>query len=535
MSSLKSKTLSILAGLALAGGCATAVHEDVKEQMEEARTGPESLPQRNITDFADALRCMDNMLIVYGMGDIVVLMEDLEDNTEKVKAGTRDMLISAVSDMTRRSQAIQVIAFGKDTGNLVSFMDFAGQKSVYENVPPFDIRGSISQLDKDIVRKQSDIGASAKGTVSGTPFGVGVGASASSSGTVLGLDLSIITTHNMAVLPGVTSRNSVVIYRAGDAIDADAFISKLGVNYSVITNKSEGLTQGLRALIELSAIELFGKLLKVPYWNCLGIDPSQEEIRTEIGDWFYSMSTTGLMTQYMKTQLYIRGYFNGQINNQIDPGYQEAVLAYRQRLNLPSTPVVDLDFFEAFLNNTPTSVPPSRLAYARQKKTEEAKAARKESGSTVSKDEPIVLEDEPLVVGLSANKPGSQFSPGEPVSLRISSNTAGFLYCYFRDATGSIVRFFPNRFIRGDGFIGENSEILLPGEMPFSITTDDNGRRENVTCFVTTRNIFTELPASMRKQDFEPLDVVSDGDIVATFQKLTGGRMGYQSLGIGVN
>ena len=44
---------------------------------------------------------MDTLLIDYGVRDDAD--EDLDDETKKLNVGARDMLISSVSDMTRRS------------------------------------------------------------------------------------------------------------------------------------------------------------------------------------------------------------------------------------------------------------------------------------------------------------------------------------------------------------------------------------------------------------------------------------------------
>ena len=153
---------------------------------------------------------------------------------------------------------------------------------------------------------------------------------------MLGLDLSVITTHNIAVIPGVTTRNSAVIYKRGDAKDFDAGISKTGVNFSIANNQSDGTAQALRALIELSAIELMGKLMKIPYWKCLGLDPNHPEIQREISDWHYQLTQTGTIHTLTKVQLYLRGYYTGPIDEIIDADYQNAVLLYKERLGLPA-------------------------------------------------------------------------------------------------------------------------------------------------------------------------------------------------------
>jgi len=108
---------------ALAAGCATVnPKEQVAQETQAMRRGPESVPQHNITGFSDALRCMDSTFITYGVRNVSVLVEDITDQTKKVNAGTKDMLISAVSDMTKRSRAIRLVIYGQDAGNVVGYL-----------------------------------------------------------------------------------------------------------------------------------------------------------------------------------------------------------------------------------------------------------------------------------------------------------------------------------------------------------------------------------------------------------------------------
>ena len=101
---------------------------------------------------------MDTLLLDYGVRDITMLAEDIIDETKKLNAGTRDMLISAVSDMTRRSRAVRLVAFGKDTTNVISFLASAQSAAAYQAIPQYDIKGSVSQFDENLIQNQKDLG-----------------------------------------------------------------------------------------------------------------------------------------------------------------------------------------------------------------------------------------------------------------------------------------------------------------------------------------------------------------------------------------
>ncbi len=535
------KKISVtVASALLLGGCAVSqVKEDVEKDIQVVKQGPKELPERNITDFAEGLRCMDNLFAIFGYApnEYVILMEDIKDKTEKVDAGAKDMLISAISDMTRRSQVIQLIAYGADSGNLVSFLTQAEQKGVYENIPPYDIIGSVTQLDKDIVRKQADLSAQAGGTIDGSTIGGGFGLSASNSASVLGLDLSVITTHNIAVIPGVTTRNSAVIYKTGDAKDFDAGISKTGVNFSIANNQSDGTAQALRALIELSAIELMGKLLKIPYWKCLGLDPEHQDIQREISDWHYQLVQSGTIHTLVKVQLYLRGYYTGPIDEIIDADYQNAVLLYKERLGLPADPNVDLAFYSTFINEIPDTVDPNKLAYVRKNKEvaeDERKKKKKEDSEPkpfdVAADQPIAPSNAPIDLSITSTSVTDIYQAGEDVFLTIKSNTNGYVNCYL-ESSGIFARIFPNRF-SPDGFISSQGFVALPDSPAYSVTADTNG--EMIHCMLTTQQINTNLPSALRLADFEALPISSKTEISDAYAKATAGRYGEATYTIKV-
>lgn len=489
---LRKKLVSL--GLAvLLTSCAST--ESVRKDIKEMQKGPETEPTRNITNFSEGLRCMDNMYIDYGVHDVVVMAEDLVDSTGKVNAGTRDMLITAVSDMTRRSRAIRLVAYGTDSGNILGFLSNAGSQQAFNMIPPYDIRGSISQLDKDVVRKQSDAAIAAQK--------FGFGAAYSAGGSVLGLDLSVLTTENLSVIPGVTSRNSVIIFDTGGGADGDATIKKSGVSFAFNFSKTEGMSQALRNLVELASMELFGKLLKVPYWQCMGVDPQHADVQREVEDWFYAMSAHGELKPFLQQQLAIRGFYQGPADGSDNPAFTQAVRDYQTALGMSATGQADLAFFNAFL------------------------------GRMIKGEHRYVAQKAPTPIGVTiqSENNASQFQSGEKLSINIGLDRSGYLYCFYTDASQKIQRFFPNRFMR-DNYISPGQLVNLPGSMPFDITAAGAGTSETVTCFATPQDVMVQLPDQIKAFDFEDLDILSIQEVRDTFKSVAGTNLGESQFNI---
>src|SRR3569623_391452 len=230
----------LTAGLLL--GCSSmGVKQPVLDSANKLKVGPKEKPFRSITGFSAALRCMDDLMISNGVRDVSVLVEDLVDQTKKVNAGTKDMLISAVSDMTKRSRAIRLIAYGQDSGNLIGFLAAAERKTAYAIVPQYDIKGSISQFDDNIAKKSVEFGLA-----HGENFNLGYGRSGAA--TILGVDLTILSTADLSVVSGVTSRNAVLNYKSGKGLDTDANYRKLGIPFGTTYSAAAAATASAAAV-----------------------------------------------------------------------------------------------------------------------------------------------------------------------------------------------------------------------------------------------------------------------------------------------
>lgn len=456
-------------------GLAACAPMPPKAQDERAAVAPTAAtPQRNVTNFSDALRCMDNLYIRYGTRDVSVVLEDLSDATKKVSAGTRDMMMSALSDQSRRSRAIEVIAFGQDANNAVAFLANAQARSAFAVVPRFSLRGSITQLDEGVIKRQADGGFSLANLI-------GAGTSVSRQFNVLGLDVALVDTTRLALLPGVVSKNLTSLVREGDALDSQASFSKIGINFSTSFQRTDGTAQALRNMVELSSIELFGRLTKLPYWQCLGTDASNPEVRNEIEDWFVGMERGGELTPYFQTQLRNRGFYDGPADGIVTPALRDAVAAYRTAVGMGGAAGVDLAFFTRFLEG-PFPNPPSSPF------TEKPVAG----GPAVA---PIALRLQSVPV-----------PPGNGLAFSVQSSGPAYVYCYALTATGKLQRIFPNRFL-SDPRIEPEKPIVLPGSQGFKLIPGEGGTIP-VACFAASREIYNDVPAALRWGDFKDLNSI---------------------------
>ena len=347
-----------LAALTLVGlvACATGPSPSTLNEVR-ATANPTDRPQRSITNFTPALRCMDDMMFAMGTRDISMMMEEFRDATQKVPLSARDMMTSAMSDMTRRSRGVRLMVFGTDQNNLTQFLQLAQKSNAFAVVPTYNIRGTISQLDETVKKSGGSVGVSAVEALFGVRFGT------DTKFSVLGLDAALVETSSMTLIPGVSSKNTTVISsRDASAGDGQARLANpaIGLVFAFETSRADGPAQAARNMIELATLELVGKLIHAPYWQCVGTPDTDPEVQREMEDWFLSMGEDEQIRFY-QDRMRERRYYNGAIDGQSSPAFMSAMATYRKALKLPAQGALDLPFFKQFVT---TAVPRGPLASA---------------------------------------------------------------------------------------------------------------------------------------------------------------------------
>lgn len=235
---------------------------------------PKSKPVINVTSFSEGLSCMDTLMAAELDMNILIIAEDIPNKSgiKGLAESGKEMLISTISTMASKSGRLRFVSIDAELP-IINQLFTAYQKnkpSKQFKLPDYFIRGAISQVEKGASRAGKDISAEVAGIVAG-----GVGKTKSMS--VIALDMNIGELGTMQIVPGVTSHNVIAVFNKDEAMDImGGYIGFGNLGYSMEFNESEGMSAAMRNLIELGSIELVGKLLNLPYQQC--IDPNSRPI-----------------------------------------------------------------------------------------------------------------------------------------------------------------------------------------------------------------------------------------------------------------
>jgi hypothetical protein len=485
-----------------------------------ARAADAPAPQRLLTDVAALRRCTDHLLADYGVRDLVVQVGDVDERAARGTGGLRELLLAAGADISPRSQALRLVSGAR------------------EGVPPaFSLRATLRRGELN------------------------------TGGEAFTLDLSLQSAADATLLPGAAVRHTVVL------ADGRAELQRFGTRLSVPATGAEGPATALRLLADMAAIELAGRLARVPYWRCLGAGLAEPAVAGEVQDWYDTMATRpSELIAWFQQQLRMRRVYDGPADGEVSDALKDAVGRYRERLGLSREPKLSIDLFHAYLaadhhgqteaapqprqGEDPALQPrkgvdPVRLA---RPGIEPAPLARQgvdpvppaRQGAVAVQDalRPPVAEPAttatalavaprpvPLDLRIAAANGGAGFIRGQPVRLDVRPSRDAHVYCFLQDERRRITRFFPNRFQR-DSRVSARAGVQLPGAMRFEITLNTLGVTETVACFGTEQDVLATLPGELSGADFAALPVASLDQLRQAFLAVTDGTLAQESLAL---
>ena len=487
-------------GLALlVSGCFTSGEKASVVQQ------PKTPAVRTISSFSEALRCMDTLMWNHGKREIYITSNGLPDATGRVAGGTKEMLITAVSRMSETSNAFRFVDFEPALDDVNALYWMIGVQPNFR-APSYYIRGAITQLDDNVVSEAASAGLS-------LPLG-DLGISADQVVSMVSVDLNIGELVTRQIIPGMSASNTLAVVSSGKGADAGAVVGKAGLSFNVAFNKSEGLHQAVRTLVELSTIEVLGKLTRTPYWQCLGIDQTNPSFMAEARNWFDSMQPTQRVSFVQRT-LAAEGYYDGATNGQLDEQTRNAVSRWQSDHDLIATGRIDFDTYQRMMAKPAGQ----NQAPARVQSVSNA------GGEGLPRPTPAPAGAGPDLVLTSDRGPTPRYRAGEALVVRVQPTTDGFVYCYYKDAGGTVARIYPNRF-QPDAFVEANRQVEIPPgvQKPFNLRMDRPGADEAVACVVSRDEVGVRIPEQFKREDLQPIPGAALSDVVNAFTTVKGGE-----------
>ena len=507
------RAASVVFGVLLALGACQPAPETAHVAVE-----PHTAPVRTITSFNEALRCMDDLFLAQGKKDVYITSAGIPDATGQVAAGTKEMLITAIAKMSAKSGAFHFVDFDPTQIDVQMLSELVGLRAGFV-APNYYIRGAITQLDSNVLSSTTSVGISA-------PM-LSLAASRGQVVSVMSVDLNVGQLVTRQIVPGMSASNSIAVVSSGQGGNIGGVIGQTGLAFNVEFDRSEGIHQAVRDLIELSAIESMGKLTRVPYWQCLEIDPTNPTYRAKARELFDAMSPDE-RARFVRTNLARTGYLNGAAgSDELDPTLRDAIARYQSEHDLVANGRIDFDlYYRLSAASSSAARPVAQEAAPPPAPPAPASMTAQAAPVTAAAAHPPSAGPSPSLQLSTSHGAHPTFRVNDTLVLQAQTGGDGFLYCYYQDAEGAVARIFPNRF-QPNALVHKGTPVEIPpaSGKPFVIRFAKSHAKEAVACVVSSAELGLRLPHQLKAEDLEPLPVHELGDIIAAFRQLGGSEI----------
>ena len=538
----------VAAAVALAlAGCATPYRptdQDAQFAAQASATNrPLIQPGRSFSSYSTSLACMDHLLRDMRLPTTLITSKYIPDASGKVTVAAKEMVITALSQMSRTSSAFRFVDYEVDivrqdtVQNLTTLLLGANQMQIQR--PALYVSGAISFVDQNIINNRSDVGTSA--------YRLETAYSKNRASTLVGLEMHLGEFRTRTLIPGIESANEVVISNGGQGLDVAGRIGSYGVQFNVGRDFTQGTGAALRTLVELGVIEIIGKWARVPYWQCLSLDQTHPDFQRSLLDWYNADSEAQKRVNVINA-LSARGYLSaaGAAN---DAELKKALVRFQADEDLVTHGRITFEVYERALRDyvrVDTQGHFSRVGWDKtqvvSRKTDDLFNPKTlaDAGSAGSVDIGAASADNQIDLKIEnvpspANRMGTSFEVGEQLFMSAVLKQTAHVWCYYQDATSAVIRLYPNA-IHRNSLTQANRSIRLPDWMNpnpgFFIEATDAGQ-ERVMCLSHERDLLADVTTGvLATPPLNTMNGESLESIKARFEGLANdGMLGNGSVG----
>ena len=531
-----------IAAAVLLTACATPanVRDDAQFQSyASVADRPIARPVRSVSSFSPSLMCMDRLFREAQLPTTLIASKQIPDFSTRVAVATKDMIITALSQMSRLSNAFRYVDYEVDIArqdtvqNLTTIL--LNNNQIQLQRPALYISGAIAFVDQNVLNNRVDIGTSSSR--------LDTGLSNNRNATIIGLELHLGDFRSRTLIPGLDSANEVIIGNGGQGLDLAGRIGNYGVQFNVGRDYTQGTGAAVRTLVELATIELVGKWARVPYWQCLTLEQTNPNFQRQMRDW-YDEGSPLVYNKLVQRSLISQGYLinNGAPMDENNPEFVAALGKFQADTGIVVSGAVDFETYERALRDfvaldaqgqmvrvgwSPTNPSPTGLNTALPLRAAQLPAAIRPVApyGTTPPARTIDMQIENVLVGRTA------FEVGEQIFVSAALSRASHMYCFLHEAGGTVMRLLPNS-TNPSSLTGAGLAIRIPdwmSPMPGFIMDPTSAGTERVGCFATDEDVTAKLPTQLAAPALAALPGVASLDAVNDAFVKTLGPDGFSS------
>lgn len=453
---------------------------------------------------------MDNLFARANRPRILISSSGLKDLSRKIFVGTDEMLVNAINQTNLKSGAYVFLdqSFEKEVGQLEWLSPTETRKE-----PRFYFRGAITQLDTNTVNNESKV--TLDFSEAPHPITVNGGALEKSSPSInkaisiVSVDLHLVSYPDKTILPGGSVANSMVVTSRTFGTGSSGLIKLTGYNMTLSFDRIESIGQAVRNLIELGTIELLGRHARVPYWQCLNIEPTNEKLENKKRT-NYLTTPKPMSVMDIQEILAKLGHYTTPPTGRMNLDTHAALAKFQASESLIATGDLNYDVYARLQQKFNGYIPNGRKL-------------KRSAPTLISTTSGVKAEkDQRLGKHLTLISTKGRHKIGDMLVVKLKSNASGLMSCFHQSGTGAVTQLLPtdtNVRLR----VTPNYARQLPEKGDgFALKFEIAQKPERIMCTLQNSIAGTASPFDGKFKKLRPIPVKQLEDIPNMFSKYGG-------------
>jgi len=285
------------------------------------------------TNYSESLEEANTMISVFYGEPIHVFIPAITDKTNSGGKLPRD-----ISTIVRSS-------FNSVGEKVITMMNYNPKK--LPKGATFKILGAITEFDL-IEVEASGSDAAGQGTINGQQGTADASLDQASKISKLGITFNPANSKTGNFIPKTSTKNKITITQKSASNEFAVSILGTGVGVNHAVTKSQGIHSSITILIELSVVEVLGRLTRYPYWLLTG-GKVNSDILNELSRKFVR-GTLNQKIQKVSYLLSLNGA-NVQTTSMMNPTLKSAIIKYKQAHGMGADDSIDNKLYLSLLGS----------------------------------------------------------------------------------------------------------------------------------------------------------------------------------------
>ncbi|CAA6800320.1 MAG: Unknown protein [uncultured Sulfurovum sp.] len=283
------------------------------------------------TNYTNALKNVNSMVAIFNGQPINVYVNKITDET------------ASGGKLPKNISTIVQSSFNSIGRNIITMSAINTKKLPKGSV--FIIKGAITEFDL-IEASGSGVDAAGQGTYNGQQGTIDASLDRESKVTKLAITFNPVNIRTGNFVPRTSTKNKITINQesSGNELAFSILGSGIGINNAL--TKAQGVHSSITILIELSVVEVLGRLAKYPYWVLTGGSVNQDIV-------------AHLKTRFLRDNLsrkiqkvsYLLSLQNSKIKptGMMNSDLKQAIIQYKSTHGMSANDIIDTRLYMSLI------------------------------------------------------------------------------------------------------------------------------------------------------------------------------------------